>query len=379
MGADDDHDDDDADEDDDDDEKVLDTNVIEPNKEIESSEVSPKGKSRKSPKQNETVKKGSKKSLNTKPNTVMPKRRTKKLKLKRGTMITVARMFGVHPSTISRIWNRACDSYWKKTNGADIYESASSFQVVPQKKFKTGRKPKWNPTEIRAAIAKLPDGGSHQSLRQLAAIVHVPYTTLHRLTQRKPGEPLLPPPESVQIPEMALGENSTTNDSNNTNEGKSSMESPPQHLKEEKILSDNLYSLNDNPTSIKESQISNGENTFREHSTSSLIDENMESFQGSSITDTSMVRLTLCVPETCILENSSHDDSMDSTQHDANESSMETLQLLSVEGVTTSGKSQVSHAKKVPVSNECTMDNLPISKGDIFERPNKRICVSRED
>jgi len=90
--------------------------------------------------------------------------------LARGAQDAVAKKFDINQSTVSRIWKRA-KSNWKD-NGA--------YRATPQKKGNCGRKPLYDPEEVKAALKSIPLSG-RRTIRKIAAALGIPKTTIHKM------------------------------------------------------------------------------------------------------------------------------------------------------------------------------------------------------
>ena len=104
-------------------------------------------------------------------------------KLRHGALTEIARTFHVHPRTIKRIWERACQNYQNP--------EVRAFRSSPRKKHNVGRKKKWNHQEVRDAVREIPFH-LKRSLRDLAAALAIPLTSLHRMKTDRDDPVIMP-------------------------------------------------------------------------------------------------------------------------------------------------------------------------------------------
>jgi hypothetical protein len=99
-------------------------------------------------------------------------------KLRRGALTDIAKMFHVHPRTISRVWARAIQNYENP--------HVRTFRASPRKN-QTGRKSQWIPEEVREAVKELPIH-RRKSLRSLSGALGIPLTSLFRMKQQRDAD-----------------------------------------------------------------------------------------------------------------------------------------------------------------------------------------------
>ena len=110
--------------------------------------------------------------------------------LQHGALAKVAGIFGVVPSTASRIWKMALKS------NTDV--TVANFQASPQKKGNCGRHQKWNRDDVREAVKTVP---THQrkTLRKLGSALGIPKSTLHVMKQSKIDCVIVPHSNAINI------------------------------------------------------------------------------------------------------------------------------------------------------------------------------------
>ena len=99
-------------------------------------------------------------------------------KLRRGALTDIAKMFHVHPRTISRVWARAIENYENPR--------IKTFRASPRKN-KIGQRRQWIPEEVREAVKQLPIH-RRRSLRCLSGALGIPLSSLYRMKQQRDAD-----------------------------------------------------------------------------------------------------------------------------------------------------------------------------------------------